>query len=233
MSVPGTAASALMRSRRAARLGGRNPSKKKRSVGRPATQSAASAAEGPGAAVTARPVRDRLGDQLIAGIGNERRSGVGNQRQRLPFGDPSQRARARLGGVVLVVGRERRLDPVAREQVFAKRGCPRPESRRRRPGSPEPARSRRRGCRSASPRHRARGSAAPPGPARRRRQSFGSSGRSRRLPGRSLCRGHCARNPTDGPASSNYRRHSQAQVKMPQFPSSSRRIASVARRQPN
>ena len=28
----------------------------------------------------------------------------------------SQRARARLGGVVLVIGRERRLDPVAREQ---------------------------------------------------------------------------------------------------------------------
>ena len=59
---------------------------------------------------------DRFGDQLIAGIGNERRSGVGNERQRLPFGDASERARASLGGVVLVVGRERPLNAVAREQ---------------------------------------------------------------------------------------------------------------------
>ena len=114
--MPGTAASALIRSRRAALRGGRKPSKKKRSVGRPATQSAASAAEAPGAAVTARPGGDRLGDQLEAGVGDERRAGVGDQRQRLALRDALQRARARLGGVVLVIGRERRLDPVAGEQ---------------------------------------------------------------------------------------------------------------------
>ena len=59
---------------------------------------------------------DRLGDKFIAGIGNERRPGVGDQRQRLPFRDAFQRARARLGGVVLMIRRERPLNAVAREQ---------------------------------------------------------------------------------------------------------------------
>src|SRR5207244_1486557 len=41
--------------RRAASFAGKNPSKKKRSVGSPATASAASTADGPGTAVTATP----------------------------------------------------------------------------------------------------------------------------------------------------------------------------------
>ena len=44
-----------MRWRRAALRGGRKPSKKKRSVGRPATISAASTAEAPGTATTLMP----------------------------------------------------------------------------------------------------------------------------------------------------------------------------------
>ena len=40
---------------RAALLGGRKPSKKKRSVGRPETTSAVRIAEGPGIGVTGRP----------------------------------------------------------------------------------------------------------------------------------------------------------------------------------
>ena len=58
----------------------------------------------------------RLGDKLIAGIGDQRSSGVGNERQGLTFGDAPNRARPSLGGIVLVVRRERRLNSVAREQ---------------------------------------------------------------------------------------------------------------------
>ena len=61
-------------------------------------------------------LRDRLRHKPIAGIGNERRPGVGDQRQRLALGDALERPRTGLGGVVLVVGRERPLDAIAREQ---------------------------------------------------------------------------------------------------------------------
>src|SRR6185312_4429145 len=60
--------------------------------------------------------RDRLRDELIARIGNERRPGVGDERQRLSAGDAPERPRASLGGVVLVVGRERPLDAITRKQ---------------------------------------------------------------------------------------------------------------------
>src|SRR5204862_242041 len=55
MSVAGTFASAASRARRAALLGGRKPSKKKRSVGNPETTSAVRIAEGPGIGVTGTP----------------------------------------------------------------------------------------------------------------------------------------------------------------------------------
>ena len=54
-SVAGIAASASIRSRRAAVLGGRKPSKKKRSVGSAAVVSAVTAAQAPGRPKTAMP----------------------------------------------------------------------------------------------------------------------------------------------------------------------------------
>ena len=59
---------------------------------------------------------DRFRHKLIAGIGNERRARVGNQSQSLTFANASERPRASLGGVVLMIGRERPLNPVARQQ---------------------------------------------------------------------------------------------------------------------
>ena len=54
-SVAGMPAIASIRLCRAPRFGGRNPSKKNRSVGRPETTSAVSIAEGPGIGVTGSP----------------------------------------------------------------------------------------------------------------------------------------------------------------------------------
>ena len=54
MRVAGIAASSLNSSRRWAERAARNPAKKKRSGGRPDKTRAASAAEGPGTAVTGR-----------------------------------------------------------------------------------------------------------------------------------------------------------------------------------
>ena len=105
-----------MRARRAPSFGGRKPSKKKRSVGRPATASAASAADGPGAASMAWPASQAARTSLKPGIGNQRRAGVGHQRDRLAGGEPRQQLRPRRGGVVLVVGRQRRGDAVMVEQ---------------------------------------------------------------------------------------------------------------------
>ncbi len=55
IELASTAANSPSARRRAAALAGRNPAKKKRSVGRPETVSAASPAEAPGMAVTAMP----------------------------------------------------------------------------------------------------------------------------------------------------------------------------------
>ena len=110
-------ASSAMRVRRAPSFGGRKPSKKNRSVGRPATASAASAADGPGTAVTGKSGLAGRAHQLEARIGNERRAGVGHQRDRLARGEPRQELRPRRRGVVLVVGRQRRRDAVVVEQL--------------------------------------------------------------------------------------------------------------------
>ena len=61
---------------RAAVFAGKKPSKTKRSVGRPATDSAAIAAHGPGIATTAMPLRARGGDQIEARIADQRRARV-------------------------------------------------------------------------------------------------------------------------------------------------------------
>ena len=115
--VAGMAASAAMRFCRATCLGGRKPSKKKRSVGSPATPSAASTADAPGIAVTAWPASLRRAHQLVAGIGNQRRAGVRHQRHRLAVRQPGEQLRPRLGRVMLVIGRERRRDAVALGQL--------------------------------------------------------------------------------------------------------------------
>ena len=60
-SVRGSLASERMRSRRAGPLAGRKPSKAKRSLGRPAAESAAIAAQGPGTGDTANPAGSTRG----------------------------------------------------------------------------------------------------------------------------------------------------------------------------
>ena len=54
----------------------------------------------------------RFAYQLVTGIGNQRRAGIRDQRDRLPFAQAGEQLRPRLGRVVLVVGRERRCDAV-------------------------------------------------------------------------------------------------------------------------
>ena len=93
---PGSPPAPSIRSRRAAALAGRKPSKKKRSVGSAAVVSAAIAAHGPGRAEDRDPRRRRLDHQLVAGVGDERRAGVGDQRQRFAGGEAGEDARARL-----------------------------------------------------------------------------------------------------------------------------------------
>ena len=59
----------------------------------------------------------RRAHQLVARIGNQRRAGVRDQRDRRARGKPRQQLRPRLGGIVLVVGRQRRRDAVAFEEL--------------------------------------------------------------------------------------------------------------------
>ena len=55
---------------------------------------------------------DRFAHQFVAGIGNKRRAGIGDQRDRLAFGQAGENFRAGLGRVVLVIRRERCRDAV-------------------------------------------------------------------------------------------------------------------------
>ena len=103
-SVASIRASSVSRARRAVCFGGRNPSKKNRSVGSAATDSAASTEDGPGSAITAITGGADLAHQLEAGIGNQRRAGVGDQRDRSALRQPFQDFRPRQRGVVLVIG---------------------------------------------------------------------------------------------------------------------------------
>ena len=176
---------------------------------------------------------DRFGDELIAGIGNQRSSGVGNERQGLPFGDASKRARANLGGIVLMVGRERRLNSITREQGSRNAGVlgqnpvgASQDRERAQRHVGEVADWRRHDIKPA-------GSAGAPG-------SNAPPTRKLRLERTTLPSEDgafvavIALDPTDGPANSNHRRHSQAQVKMPQFPWRARESpASRADERPN
>ena len=51
--------------------------------------------------------------QLVTGIGDQRRAGVRHQRDCLACGKTRKQLRPRFGGIVLVIGRERRRDAVA------------------------------------------------------------------------------------------------------------------------
>ena len=65
---------------RAARFDGANPSKQKRSVGRPAAESAAVTALAPGIGDDGDVVLMRRPDEPEAGITDERRTGIADQR---------------------------------------------------------------------------------------------------------------------------------------------------------
>ena len=56
-------------------------------------------------------------NELETRIGNQRRAGVGHERDRFAGGEPRQELRPRRHGVVLVVRRQRRRDAVVVEQL--------------------------------------------------------------------------------------------------------------------
>ncbi len=58
----------------------------------------------------------RLPHQLEAGIGDQRRAGVGHERHRVAGIEPRQQLRPCRGGVVVVIGDERRVQAIAVEQ---------------------------------------------------------------------------------------------------------------------
>ena len=91
--------------RRAARpaLAGKNPSKKNRSVGSAATESAVSTEDAPGHRDHGMAGGADLAHQLEAGIGYQGRAGVRDQRDRGALRQPFQDFRPRHRRVVLVI----------------------------------------------------------------------------------------------------------------------------------
>lgn len=57
------------------------------------------------------PGRDRLDHQPIAGIGDEGRAGIGDQRHRSALRQGVEKAGALLGAVMVVIGQDRRPGP--------------------------------------------------------------------------------------------------------------------------
>ena len=110
-------ANSLILDRRAALLAGRKPSKKKRSVGSPAIVKAASAAEGPGRLCTATPCATASETSLKPG--SEIRGVPASEinASASPSARRAQNSRARLGGVVFVIGDHRRRDLVMIRQA--------------------------------------------------------------------------------------------------------------------
>ena len=151
-SVLGSWRSESSRRMRSPGLRGRNPSNVNRSVGRPESTSAASAADGPGTTLHVDPGFDRAVHQAVAGIGDRRHAAVGDERHRAP----------RAGGV-------RSAPRCARARCLRRTtpsvcgdpgpgaggrsgGCPHTRRGRRRPAPREPVARGRPGCRSACPR---------------------------------------------------------------------------------
>jgi len=62
-------------------------------------------------------LRDRFAHQLESRIGNEWRSRIADQSDALPFSQPREKFRARLRGIVIVVGDERPRETVNCEQL--------------------------------------------------------------------------------------------------------------------
>ena len=116
ISVASSAAHCTSARRRAAERGGRNPANRNRSGGRPDRISAVSAAEGPGAAVTGSVLAERRPHQLETGIGNQRRAGVGDQREFFAAAQRIEHGGANALGIVVVIGVERLVDPEMRQQ---------------------------------------------------------------------------------------------------------------------
>ena len=110
-------ASSAMRARRCASFGGRNPSKKKRSVGKPAHGKRGERRGGPGSAVTAWPASCAARTSLKPGSETSGVPASDTSATAAPVGEPRQQLRPRLGGVVLVIGRERRRDAVVVEEL--------------------------------------------------------------------------------------------------------------------
>ena len=111
-----------MRARRAPSFGGRNPSKKKRSVGRPATVSAASTADAPGIGVIAWPAPATSRTSLkpgseISGVPASDTSAIA-----APSRQPLQQLRPGGLRVVLVIGRQRRRNQKPVEQLARNSG---------------------------------------------------------------------------------------------------------------
>ena len=139
-----------MRSRRAADFAGRKPSNTNRSLGRPATDSAAMAAHGPGTGDTSPPASRTARTSAISRIADQRRARIGRSARHRCRRASARRcappARARCARAARSCARCCR-----RARAAARCGaCPRP--RRARPrAAPRPRAARdRRGCRSAS-----------------------------------------------------------------------------------
>ena len=60
--------------------------------------------------------------ELEAGIGDERRAGIGHERDGVALGETRDQLRPRLGGVVIVVGRQRRRDAVVIDELAGDAG---------------------------------------------------------------------------------------------------------------
>ena len=96
---------------------GKKPSKAKRSVGRPAIDSAAMAAHGPGIATTGMPRCRAAATRSKPGSLIERRARVGHQRDRFTGGQARDQLVALLRLVVLVQRRQRRSMPQRLQQL--------------------------------------------------------------------------------------------------------------------
>src|SRR5215831_12524175 len=64
-----------------------------------------------------RARRARFAHELVTGVGDERRPGIRDQRDRGAFGEPGDELRSRLGGIVLVIGGERGGDAIMVEKL--------------------------------------------------------------------------------------------------------------------
>ena len=118
MSVAGTSFSSWSRARRGPDFGGRKPAKRKVSVGSPALVRRASDGRRSRDADDRDASVERFAHELVAGVGDERRARVRDQRDRLSGAEPRHKPRAFALGIVLVIGAERAADAEMGEQLL-------------------------------------------------------------------------------------------------------------------